>query len=146
MRKATGCSVAGCTAAHIAKGYCWKHYQRVRAHGDPHAFRPPGPAAKVRARRMALFWTQLEQRGDCWHYVGSRGGQGEPYGRHVVDGKSWLVHRLSWEEMVGPIPDGLTIDHLCRNTRCVNPDHLEPVPGSVNTARAHRDRNKPAAA
>lgn len=45
------------------------------------------------------------------------------------------IHRLAYEERVGPIPDGLTIDHLCRNTRCSNPGHLEPVTIQENLAR-----------
>jgi len=44
-------------------------------------------------------------------------------------------HRASWELLVGPIPDGLVMDHLCRNRGCVNPDHLEPVTQRVNNLR-----------
>jgi hypothetical protein len=46
------------------------------------------------------------------------------------------VHRVAYELLVGPIPEGLELDHLCRNTRCVNPEHLEPVTGRENLMRA----------
>lgn len=63
-------------------------------------------------------------------YVGENG-----YGRFYVDGRGALAHRWSYEFHVGPIADGLVIDHLCRNTRCVNPEHLEPVTMSENVLR-----------
>lgn len=63
-------------------------------------------------------------------YVGANG-----YGRFYVDGRGALAHRWSYQFHVGPIPDGLVIDHLCRNTRCVNPEHLEPVTTSENVLR-----------
>ena len=49
--------------------------------------------------------------------------------------RSKLVHRVAYEEAVGVIPDGLVIDHLCRNRACCNPSHLEPVTQEVNIAR-----------
>lgn len=53
----------------------------------------------------------------------------------MPDGSQPLAHRVFYEHHVGPIPLGLTIDHLCKVTRCVNPDHLEPVTQRVNTLR-----------
>ena len=55
------------------------------------------------------------------------------------DRHQMLAHRWSYEHFVGHIPDGLTIDHLCRNRRCVRPDHLEPVTSGENTRRAMRN-------
>lgn len=63
-------------------------------------------------------------------YVGENG-----YGRFYVDGRGALAHRWSYQFHVGSIPEGLVIDHLCRNTRCVNPDHLEPVTTAENVRR-----------
>lgn len=63
-------------------------------------------------------------------YVGVNG-----YGRFYLEGKGALAHRWSYEHFIGPIPTGLVIDHLCRNTKCVNPKHLEPVTASENVRR-----------
>ena len=68
---------------------------------------------------------------DCWEWRGPRsvGGYGVT---HLRDMTTVQVHRLSYSVMVGAIPSGLVIDHLCRNRACVNPHHLEPVTDRVN--------------
>ena len=58
------------------------------------------------------------------------------YGRAWFKRKMTLAHRLLYEMMVGPIPDGYHIDHLCKNVTCVNPDHLEPVTPGENARRS----------
>lgn len=72
----------------------------------------------------------------CWIWdgtVGQRGGYGRvPAGKRGV---SIPAHRLAYEYAKGPIPDGLQIDHLCRITGCINPDHLEAVDPSTNVRR-----------
>lgn len=79
----------------------------------------------------------------CWIWQGSqRGG----YGYLVVRQKRLAAHRHVYETLVGPIAENLTIDHLCRVTLCVNPDHLEPVTRSVNSKRADHWRRQPAPA
>ena len=69
----------------------------------------------------------------CWEWQGSKGSHG--YGRFQVDGKQWLAHRFSYTLFIGDIPDGLVIDHLCRNKTCVNPAHLEVVTHGQNIRR-----------
>lgn len=69
----------------------------------------------------------------CWEWTGSHNGQG--YGRFYLDGKKVYTHRYAYEQTNGPIPDGLVIDHLCRNPKCCNPEHLEPVTVSENALR-----------
>lgn len=65
----------------------------------------------------------------CWEWTGTRNDSG--YG--VV--RKQRAHRAVYELMVGPIPDRLTLDHLCRNRACVRPDHLEPVTREENVRR-----------
>jgi hypothetical protein len=73
--------------------------------------------------------------GPCWMWMARRIKGG--YGRFTASThEQVLAHRFSWEQFRGPIPTGFEVDHLCRNTRCVNPNHLEPVTPEVNQARA----------
>lgn len=78
--------------------------------------------------------------GDCQIWQGTLigGNTGKNYATFRVDGKRWLIHRWLYTTLVGPIPDGLTIDHTCRNTRCLNIAHLEAVTRSENTKRHYR--------
>lgn len=69
----------------------------------------------------------------CWMWDGAFAGSG--YGQDFYKGKKWRAHRSTYERLVGPIPAGMDLDHLCRNRRCVNPDHLEPVTRRENLLR-----------
>lgn len=71
----------------------------------------------------------------CWLWSGRimRGGYGHGYGRKGM--RTNCAHRLVYDRLVGPIPPGHDLDHLCRVRRCVNPDHLEPVTRSENLRR-----------
>ena len=69
----------------------------------------------------------------CIIWTGANNGRG--YGIRYFDGANHLAHRLAWTLANGPIPDGLTIDHLCRVRACVNPDHLEPTTYRENNLR-----------
>jgi hypothetical protein len=80
------------------------------------------------------FWDKVEKTDGCWIWVGSVQKSGQ-YAVYWHNGKLQYAHRVSYESLVGPIPDGLQIDHLCRVRFCVNPAHLEPVTQQVNMAR-----------
>lgn len=69
----------------------------------------------------------------CWEWLNYLGSDG--YGQFSDKYKTLVAHRFSYERLVGPIPEGLTLDHLCKNKKCVNPEHLEPVTRYVNTIR-----------
>lgn len=69
----------------------------------------------------------------CWEWTGWRNSAG--YGYLRFEGRDQPAHRVMWIATVGPIPDGLELDHLCTNPACVNPDHLEPVTHSENQRR-----------
>jgi hypothetical protein len=72
-------------------------------------------------------------RQDCWLWLGqSRSG----YGQVNFDGAIWRVHRLFYSWHVGPLEQGMVIDHLCGNRSCCNPAHLEQVTNAENLARA----------
>jgi hypothetical protein len=87
----------------------------------------------------ARFWSKVDRRSDdeCWPWLGFRQPAG--YGRLSVGGRlGGMVgaHRVSYEIHHGAIPDGLEIDHLCRNPSCVNPAHLEAVTHTENVRRS----------
>jgi hypothetical protein len=76
----------------------------------------------------------------CWEWDGGTNSTG--YGRVSTDGKRQLVHRVVYEAIIGPIPDGLQIDHLCRNILCYNPEHLEAVTQKENIRRGDNHNRK----
>lgn len=99
----------------------------------------PGVARELTADELAdpvvaRFLARVEPQEDgCWWWTGAIGSH--RYGTFYVPGGKVPAHRASWELYVGPIAEGLVVDHICRVTRCVNPAHLEPVSRHENAMR-----------
>jgi len=85
------------------------------------------------------FWEKVAPNlhGGCWQWTGAVGAGGKEggYAQMRDAGRTLYAHRLSYETLVGIVPDGLHLDHLCRNRRCVNPLHLEPLTCRENLLR-----------
>lgn len=128
-----GCSVDGCRNRHYGNGWCRNHYMRWWRTGTVET-----PSVDAR------FWDKVDKRGPiptwapflgrCWVWTAGRFPSG--YGCFKLNGKSTLAHRVAYEWLIGPIPEGLEIDHLCRVRGCCNPAHLEPVTPAENVQRA----------
>lgn len=123
----TGCAVEGCERKHSALGFCALHYGRLQRNGHPeHLLR----IADARER----FETFVDRTEGCWLWTGSLTYDG--YGVFRENNRRTGAHRFAYEYHIGPIPDGLHLDHLCCVRNCVNPEHLEPVTPKENDRRA----------
>lgn len=124
----TTCTIEGCGAKIYGRGWCSKHYQRWWKNGDPVAVKPR-PKRPLSER----FWEKVDAEGDCWEWNGTHTQGG--YGTFKIDGTMKVVHRVAWELLIGPIAEGMQLDHLCRNRGCLNPSHLEEVTPTENVRR-----------
>ncbi len=90
------------------------------------------------------FWAKVDRNGPvpeyrpdlgpCWIWTAARHGAGYGIWR-TETGKTERAHRATFIRLVGPVPEGLELDHLCRVRGCCNPQHLEPVTSTENTRR-----------
>jgi hypothetical protein len=91
---------------------------------------------EITDEQLTRFWFRVAPTGFCWEWRGSLTPQG--YGQFSpAKAKNYKAHRVAYTQLVGDIPDGLVLDHLCRNRSCVNPDHLEPVTDRKNVLRGY---------
>lgn len=126
------CSIADCDKPSSSRGWCRMHYNRWQRHGNPMLTlaTPRGLSEQER------FWRYVEKTDSCWLWTGAcnQGGYGQFHGKNHRGQAS----RFAYQFKVGEIPNGLDLDHLCRNRICVNPDHLEPVTRRTNLLRGIR--------
>lgn len=134
------CAIAGCGRPGVGgHGWCEMHYRRFQRHGHPLT------TSRIVGDDESRFASYLvagpapehaPELGECWLWTGAVTPDG--YATMAVgDLPTNSGHRWSYRHHVGPLPDGLELDHLCRVRRCVNPWHLDPVPHAVNVARAN---------
>lgn len=140
------CVIAGCDnlgTQSRGHGYCEKHYRRHQRHGSPHV------TSRIVADDVARFESYLRlgavpahavHLGPCWLWTGALTKDGYAV-MQVQDLPTASGHRWSYRHHVGPLLDGLELDHLCRVRRCVNPWHLEQVPHVVNIGRSNALRS-----
>ncbi len=131
MHQSGFCAIEGCDKVIKARGWCAAHWERWSKYSDPLGYKLRATPAEVR------FWAMVDKNGvgGCWLWTAhlSKG-----YGLLRLNGRKGptvSAHRFAYELLVGPIPEGLDLDHLCRVRACVYPDHLEPVTRSVNLRR-----------
>lgn len=88
---------------------------------------------------LRRFWSKVDKTEHCWHWTGGKQTRG--YGSFGVgprgEVQTFLAHRVAWTWANGPIPDGMTVDHLCMNKTCQRTDHMELVDRSTNSARGN---------
>ena len=131
------CAIEVCDRPKHARGFCKRHYEAARLRGD---FAPRVPVDHLGAYRDRAVGSR---ESECWPWVGAMKPDGygllnfrEDSGRRT----SINAHRAVYQMLVGPIPSGLVLDHLCCNTACVNPAHLEPVTNGENVRRGLTSR------
>jgi hypothetical protein len=140
MAKGT-CSFDGCEEPirNVTRGWCNKHYKSWQKYGDP--LRATRQLWSTRRVPLAeRFWAKVDKTGGCWLWTGTVAPNG--YGRISMGSKYPGAHRVAYELLVGPIPVGTELDHLCRVRLCVKvvadeqgPAHLEAVTHAENIRR-----------
>lgn len=149
QRKKPQCSADGCKArlnrGHSRQGHCRWH--------EPLLLQEPLRTPMAIAKTLDKFLSQITPSLDgpdgtfgCWPWTGRRNkakpglsGEARPgYGLITIGNDEWLAHRFSYGNFTGGHRPGLTLDHVCRNSLCVRPDHLMPMTGRRNSELEHR--------
>jgi len=92
------------------------------------------PFPQLTAKQIVSFWSHVEKGENCWVWTAACFHTG--YGQVKIRPRTLLAHRVSFFLANGDISEHMTLDHICRNRRCVNPAHLEQVPLRENILRA----------
>lgn len=140
----TVCEVPECPRSAEARGLCHSHFEWSRRHGQ----RPTRPILDTPKARFLAKVNKLPS--GHWIWTGATASEGR-YGAFYFSGRTRPAHRVAWVLWRGELDDEQVIDHLCRKTLCVNPEHLEPktqranilcgeAPSALNAAKTHCKR------
>lgn len=128
------CYIKECDRINHARGLCEMHYRRVLRSGVVGESKPKRESRRIlKGSNEQRFWRNIEKIKDCLVWLGAKTTAG--YGEFQINKRTVYAHRWSYENFIGIIPEGLFIDHLCKNKSCVNPYHLEPVTNAENIKR-----------
>lgn len=127
------CSVVTCHVPAHGNGMCGRHNARMTQHGQLY------PVTR-KFNRELWFWAHVaipQEPDGCWIWLGDldESGYGRAVSMMLSPTRTKMAHRWTYEQRIGPIPEGLHLDHLCRIRCCVNPEHLEPVTVAENVRR-----------
>ena len=119
------CRKDGCDRRLHAKDFCQRHYNQFRRTGSPDSY--------LDVPDEERFWNRVDKSGECWNWLGAKDGKG--YSRISRDryGHGY-GHRYSLYLEIGELPPRVDVDHLCKNTSCVRPDHLRLATRAENLA------------
>lgn len=133
MANAT-CTAPGCERSMIARKLCAYHYNKWSREGRALPIVTTADRFWPKVNKCGPVPGYAPHLGPCWVWVAGKNGDG--YGTFQADGRVQGAHRVAYELLVGPVPEGLELDHLCRVPACVNPVHLDPVTPPENSARS----------
>lgn len=124
------CSIPDCELTVRARGWCQKHYRRWHYSGSP---TPMTSSAPVFASWEDRFWAKVKKTNTCWEWQAAT-VRGYGYFFYMTAGKkrNGRAHRIAYELLIGPIPEGHDLDHMCHSKACVNPSHLRPTTRKQN--------------
>lgn len=135
------CNIEDCSKAVFRRSWCSTHYSRWLRHGEPR-YKITGTLLQS----MKRFWlnTDFNSLYECWHWNGRTDKNG--YGRLNFRSKDFnkndmAAHRLSYMLFAGELNPKLVINHICHNTLCVNPLHLEQITLSENSKDRWHDNS-----
>lgn len=148
MPKGT-CSIDTCPDVVRAHGLCDNHYYRLRKYNDPLGGRPI--ILKDRRPAEERFWKKVDKNGPipdyaphlgcCWVWLAGLKRRPLQTDGQYAEFDHGYAHIFAYESVVGPVPDGLDLDHLCRVRHCVRPSHLDPCPRKENLRRGREARS-----
>lgn len=120
------CTFPDCNRPHDSKGHCKRHAIQRRAGKGLTPIRSREKSLSIEER----FEKRVVRQDGCWAWSGYQDVFG--YSTFTFGKRTIFAHRFAWEQIHGPVPEKLELDHICRLRSCVNPDHLRPITRKQN--------------